>query len=527
MAPTVYAAVCVLLLSLIGCQSSPGSSEDTFEQMVGSAPGAAAESPSDADETDGLRRGALWYQLEVGSESVDVHVRLLEPPERTSFFLPGRWAGRSDFADNISIRGAIDDGGSVPFTIDRSNGRIDVESEAARWIQLNYSVKLREDVGHRWRFHPRFNAGVLFAYGPAFLVLPSDQISRKMRDIPIEVRTPSSWQVLSTWRHVDSSDSAAVQGASVHGFSAKSAAVLRDTFIAAGSELEVHQPLAPSGQSAMTIGFSPLVRLDHDKFSGRIAELIEAYRRRFGDLGPVTAFVQTVAADDNQRARGVGRRGGFVVEFPADQQLDDQAMLLLAHEAFHLWNGHHLTPKPSAERRTRWFKEGVTHYIALQMLYELGLFDREDVLGELSEAAKLYRRNPAARGQTSTSNDRARLPYDKGVLLAIALDATLLSETDGEVSLQDWVEHLLADLGEGDKRYDAGDLRDALVTVAGSANAESVELWDMYVAGSALLEPAQIFDTAGLHWLSGSDRPAPRLLPVRRDDSPFGSMFPR
>ncbi len=517
----------MLFCSPLGCQSSPDPSEDTFEQMVGSAPGSAEANASADDEAAGIRRGALWYQLEVRAQRVDVHVRLLEPPERTSFFLPGRWAGRSDFADNISIRGAIDDTGSVAFTIDRSNGRIDVESGGAQWVQLNYSVKLHGDVGRRWRFHPRFSGGVLFAYGPAFLVLPSDQISRKMRDIPIEVRTPSDWEVLSTWRHVESSHSAAVRGASVHGFSAESAAVLRDTFLAAGSELEIHRPLPPSGHSALAIGFSPLVNLDRDQFSGRIAELVEAYRRRFGDLGAVTAFVRTVAGDANQSARGVGRRGGFVVEFPAEQRLDDQALLLLAHEAFHLWNGHHLTPKPSAERRTRWFKEGVTHYIALQMLYDLGLFDREDVLRELSEAARLYRRNPAARDQKSTSTDRARLPYDKGVLLAVALDATLLSETDGEVGLQDWVEYLLARFGEDDRHYDAGDLRHALIAVAGSADALSVELWDAHVAGSKPLDPAQLFDTAGLHWLSGSDRPAPRLLPVKRDNSPFGAMFPR
>ncbi|WP_168210367.1 M61 family metallopeptidase [Persicimonas caeni] len=510
----------VLMVVLCGCQGGQKvADESTFERMVGSAPG----SPEAAPER---RRGALWYQIEANSTRLEVHVRLLDPPDRASFFLPGPWAGRTDFADNISIQGASSNDGPVPFTISRSDGRIDVESDDAEWIQLDYAVALRHQSDERARFHPRFADGVAFAYGPAFIVLPSEQISRQVSDIPIEVRAPSDWRLLATWQHIRSAQSQAVEGSSVHGFMAPTPGALRDAFVAAGADIELYRPESVSGDSQLTVGFAPAMEVDRQEYGERIAQLVRAYRQRFGDLGPATAFVRPLEEANPSRRRGVGRRGGFVVEVSETQPLDSKTLLLLAHEAFHLWNGHHLTPEPSAEQATRWFKEGVTHYLALKTLAELGLLSREEVLRELSRAGSYYQRNPAARRRKSSTADRARLPYDKGVLLAVALDATLLADSEGRVGLDDWVRHLIEQMGDAGNAYDAEDLRSTLVEVAGTSSSRAAKLWDEHVAGAKPLEPARVFERAGLHWLESSEQSKARLLPVKRDKSPFGHMFP-
>lgn len=512
-----------LLIALAGCQTGAPKADQTFEHFVGSAPD---NRPAPTPTHERARHGVLWYQIEVGPRRLLVHVRLLHPPARTSFFLPGQWAGRSDYAGDISIKGAHGPDGPLAFTISRSEGRIDVDSDGEHWVQLDYAVGLRRKAAKLERFHPRFFDDVLFAYGPAFLVLPSEQISSQVRDIPIEVRAPASWHMLATWKPVQTKASRAVPGTTVHGFLAATPGALRDAFVAAGPGVDIEHPATAEHTSSLTVGFDPAVSVDRAQFSARIAQLLAAYRERFGDVGPVSAYVRAIAGGSEER-RGVGRRGGFVVEIPADQPLDAQALLLLAHEAFHLWNGHYLTPKPSAERRTRWFKEGVTHYVAIKTLASLGLFSRADVLRELSRSASYYERNPAARAKPSSQTDRARLPYDRGVLLGVALDAMLLRDSGGRVGLEDWIARLLAERTRRGDFYDAAELRAALVGVSGSAKSAAVRMWDTHVAGAQPLDPAKIFNLAGLHWLDDGQQDNARLLPVKRANSPFPKMFPR
>lgn len=523
------------LMALPACQSSgPAPEDDPVEELVGSAParedgappsfGDAAGREAPGDEAE-VRRGVLWYRLELDEGNARVDVRLNEPPERTSFFLPGPWAGREDFDDNIRINGARGEEGSIPFVIERDERRIDIESRGGDYVELSYTVEL-DDGYNRERFHPQMRNGVVFAYGPTLLLLPSDQISRQVRDIPVEVHAPEDWRVLTTWERIEDHSSREVDGGHVWGFRADDAGALRDTFVAAGASLDVERPSKSDDEAPISVGFAPDVDADRARFGESISQVVDAYRDRFGDLGAVTVYVRQVADDRQRRARGVGRRGGFVVELPAEQTLDEHALLLLAHEAFHLWNGHYLAPAPKAEPETRWFKEGVTHYVALKMLAGSGDFTQGDVLDELARSARYYQQNRAARSQPASAAERARLPYDKGVLLAVGLDASLLRQSGGRLGVEDWLTHLIdrsESFGEG---YRSRDLREALVEVAGSNDAKAVEFWDAHVAGSGRLDLSELFRTAGLHWLEGARRERARLLPLDGDDTPFSAMFP-
>src|SRR5690606_1055382 len=160
-------------------------------------------------------------QLEVGPNRLTVHIRLLKPPRRTTFFLPAQWAGNADYADAIQIHGAQVPDGLAPYTIDRSSGRLEVESNRASWVQLDYSVALSTRADRFSRFHPRFAEQTFFAYGPAFLILPSAQIIDMIRDIPIEIHAPADWEILSTWSAQKRSPSKAAADTIVHGYLAE------------------------------------------------------------------------------------------------------------------------------------------------------------------------------------------------------------------------------------------------------------------------------------------------------------------
>lgn len=538
--------LCVLLVGggSAGCQLLGGAAQPDaaarFEQMVGQAPGEHASTS----------RGTLWYQLELGPNRLVVHIRLLKPPSQTTFFLPGPWAGSADYADAIQIHGARVPDGPVPYRVDRASGRIEVDSDQARWVQLDYSVGLRQRSDPSSRFHPRFVDQLFFAYGPAFLILPSAQLIDTIRDIPVEVHAPSDWQLLSTWSAHKRSPSKTSAGTTVHGYLAETPAALRDAFVVGGQHLVIES--LPEDTS-ITLGFDPRIQVNRDQFGAYITQILGVYRRRFGELGAVSAYMRRVVSEDAQEHLGVGRLGGFVLEIqerpaaahvPADDTaLDPQLLLLLAHEAFHMWNGHWLTPAPETEPSTRWFKEGFTHYMAIKTLAELGLFSHEQILAELDKSGEHYLRNPAAAaglGGGASAADRARLPYDRGVLLALAIDTFLLTHSGGRHSVHDWFGALMNNLAERHQPYRAGHLRAAFIASAeqaGASAAQAGEFWSEYVDARRPLEPETIFRRAGLHWLNppsqlpGSPgRHAPqqntrRLLRIKLANSPFEQLF--
>jgi predicted metalloprotease with PDZ domain len=167
--------------------------------------------------------------------------------------------------------------------------------------------------------------------------------------------------------------------------------------------------------------------------------------------------------------------------------------------------------------------------MAVKTLAELGLFSRDDVLRELSKSAAYYMRNPAARRATedrATPTDRARLPYDRGVLLALAIDTFLAEHSDGRIGVHDWIARLLQTMASRRQDYDLGHLRAAFIEVARSIDAPAPQFWSARVAGPAHLNPAQIFRRAGLHWLHSPQQNRSRLLPLKMPQSPFPRLFP-
>lgn len=561
------AFLCLLLIGWAGAGCSGFAASDTpdaparFEHMVGTAPGETSTTTTS---------GTLWYQLELAPHHLKVRIRLLQPPAHTTFFLPAQWAGHDDYARAIHINAARVPGGDAPYSVERNSGRIEVESNRADWVQLEYSVDLSNRSDRFGRFHPRFADQIFFAYGPAFLVLPSAQIIDSIRDIPIEIHAPSNWKILSTWSARKTAASKTTANTTIYGYLAQSPAALRDAFVVGGQKLIVDRrdssaqasptvltstktpnkrakddtrATRPSttNHSPVTLGFDRGTRIDRNALSQKTTQILGTYRRRFGDLGPVSAYIRHVATLGGQEHLGVGRHGGFVIEIrqstradtkPAGRALDPQILLLLAHEAFHMWNGHTLTPAPETEPKTRWFKEGFTHYMALKTLAELGLFEREDVLAELDKSGSHYLRNPAARSDSrrrTTAVDRARIPYDRGVLLALSIDTFLSDHSNGHLGVHDWFRALMSNLAERHQPYRAGHLRAAFIGVAeqsGMDATEAARFWQAQVDTSTPLDPKAIFKRAGLHWLNAAQQKRRRLLRLKLPNSPFERLFP-
>jgi predicted metalloprotease with PDZ domain len=495
MAPIFF----ILVLFVVACANPERAQEDA---LVG-------QPKSDVQRSPSSNSGALWYRLEVNDTHLEVHVRLYQPPDATRFFLPTSWGGRNDFASRISIAGARGPEGVRFMTIDRNEGRVEIASEGLPWVELHYRVDLRAPTSS---LHVSLQDGILSAYGPAFLVLPAQQILDRSRDIHVEFHTPANWEAISTWPEVEDRVTESLPSQRVRTFVAADGQGLRDAFLSSGAPLQAMQ-ISPT----IGMGFGPDLLGNHKVLADSIRRAVESYRRTYGDLGHVEVLVRTSAEAEKGSIGGLGRRGGFVLELPKTPATDPATELLIWHEALHLWNGHRVVPQPDDENRTRWFKEGITHYLALVNACHSRAIDERFVFEELARVADAYERNPARREGRGNDSDLARLPYDLGVLLGLAFDVATPKQ-QGNVSR--WLERLLSTSRVGDF-YNERDLMDALNDVTKSPAVRGI--WAQNVAQRHVVDSRQVLAAAGLHFLRGSDA-TPRVVAIDGETT-YKSIF--
>ncbi len=467
------------------------------------------------------RHGALWYRIEPGDDAINIRMRLLNPPPRATFFLPGLWAG-SDFDDLVRVNYARGPDRFLPMTLDRDEGRIDIDTDAVDWLDISYEIDTLSQRDEEHRFFPWMKEHSFFAYAPTILILPSAGIAQQLRDIPIEVHVPAQWAVTATWPIHQAPTTG--PGTFSVGYVADDIRSLRDAFIAGSRDWERLSVPLPQGE--LTVTFADQFELDSEQFVEAAATITAAYLQAFESYRKISAVIMDLPADAPQTLRGTGRRGGFVLEVPRSQPLDAELLLLLAHEAFHMWNGHHVVPDSDTSDNVQWFKEGMTHYIAIKTLARLGLIDGRAVRRELALAGQYYLHNPIIAGGDVRTIDHTRLPYDRGVLIGLALDLALLRHTDGQRSVEDWFALLLSpQFAEDARAYDLDTLENSFRILTDGFDPELTRLYRQLVHSDETIDVEALFYSFGLHYLeTGRERRA-RLLPIDEQATSFEILF--
>jgi predicted metalloprotease with PDZ domain len=124
--------------------------------------------------------------------------------------------------------------------------------------------------------------------------------------------------------------------------------------------------------------------------------------------------------------------------------------LLLAHEQFHLWNGGRYR-LADPQGLASWFSEGFTNFFARRLLLRAGVIDLADYVANLNDEITLYltsavRNEPARRAATDSRSDESRekLPYLRGDVVAVLLDAEIRARSQGARSLDDLMREAVA-----------------------------------------------------------------------------------
>ncbi len=465
-----------------------------------------AEQPAQSGGND----RQLWYRIELSEHSLRVRLRLLRPPEHAHFFVPTMSDTPSRLGERFHISYARGPDQRRSYRIHRRRGRIDVEAGEAPWIEIVYRVNIASSRPDGKLPPPYVSNGVLLAYAPTFLIVPSRHVARSIRQIPVEVHVPATWQMLSTWAQQSVQASNQHPDRRVYGFVPRDLQRLRDAYLAGGVNLDRRQ--VDEEERRIDIAFDPSYRASRNVTQKRIVEVVEYYRRRFGRLGPVAVYVQSRGPSREGRRRGTSRRGGFVVALPSDRPPGPRASLLIAHEAFHLWNGHALVPDPDRSEETRWFLEGVTQYVALKAVRRLGRIGLEEALDELAHSASAYLHNTTNRRGGATRLDRRRLPYDRGLLLGFAFDAALARTSGDQIGIETWFRTLLESQQQERATYDLDTLERALQRISRDQT-RPLDIWQSHIERERRLPPRAIFRSAGLKFTSEASKATLDPLP--------------
>lgn len=361
----------------------------------------------------GLNSGAeIWVAISAGR---DVPI-----PDPLVLVVPSRWAGSGDLRSDLGEIEVFDENGSsVAFREDAD--RVVIAHGGAQTVYLNYQVLPRaREVTVDSRFHAIGGSEVFFGYGRNIFVRPlhpgfyEGTVLLRFMVPQAESSWASTFGVFSDGEEIEGID---------YGH-------LMDAAFLAG---RIRVVADGSSTRTVTVAADPYFELMIDDALETIRTVVAQTVIAFGEPPFPTTIGLILHRPDREGAlTGSGRPGGFVVELGdgVDPTAAEFAELV-AHENLHRYLGFAIQFAPESELSMLWFKEGVTEYLATQLVVSAGFATYEWFLERIGRAATAYELNPWT-GRSNEDEEEywadselRRFPYDQGFLLALLLDIEL------------------------------------------------------------------------------------------------------
>ena len=312
-----------------------------------------------------------------------------------------------------------------------------IASRATRGdVEITYQAKPRA-VGPATRPGPLFDlraeAGGLNGAGLTFLALPETQTTYRIHlDWDLSAMPAGS---RGAWSFGD-------------GVADKvgPAELLANTYYAAGPLKRY--PEAASGPFALYWLSPP--SFDTTAVAERIQRLYGYMSGFFQDPGG--SYRVFVRKNPYRGGGGTALTRSFMFGYSADKTPTvDDLQGLLAHEMVHNW------PAMDGEHGdTAWYSEGAAEYYSIVLSYRAGLLTPDKFLEQMNGRAAGYYTNPlrplsnAEAGRRFWSDNRAQtIPYGRGIMYLVRVDAQIRSRSGGKRSLDDLVLAMLKLQREG------------------------------------------------------------------------------
>lgn len=241
-----------------------------------------------------------------------------------------------------------------------------------------------------------------------------------------------------------------------------------------------------------------------EAFARTVEAIVTAQNALWGDPGRPFFVPLAPLGDTGDRisSHGSGRSDGFSIASTTNLELAS-ATRTLAHEYMHTWISPEIGDLPRTdEALDYWLSEGFTDFYAARALLRSGLWSVDDYVRELNTVLLRYAVSPARTATAAqvmerfwTDRDHERMPYDRGHLMAIALDHRVRQATGGRLDLDDVMQAQRAAArrnGRGEGRVPAAALFPAVVRQTAGIDV-AAEIARHAVRGEPVLLPADAF----------------------------------
>ncbi|TAH37276.1 MAG: hypothetical protein EYC70_09890 [Planctomycetota bacterium] len=380
----------------------------------------------------------------------------------SEFGLRTGWGGvPDDGAWILEVRACDDTGRQLPVQA-LGQARYRVQHAPSAPLRLSWELAPLPDEGadHSNEYRPVVRPGLLHLIGSNGLLAPAWLPDDAPRDIAL------SWQGFAErgWRTLCSHGDAEVR------VQRPLSEFLQAVFV--GGDLQVEQRPAPGGRMLVAMpggGFS----FQAAELADACAGILQAERTFFGDSSQayylITALPMGKADPNSFSLGGTGLTDSFALFCQRGASLDpegntrDRILRVLAHELFHNWCGLEISPE-DPEREAYWFTEGFTDFYTGRMLRHAGLESEAERREWVNQLLASYWCSPVREQGNAAiaegfwkSAELGQLPYQRGAVAALSLDAEMRRVSDGRRTLDDGMRELLREARAGE-RFSTGEL---------------------------------------------------------------------
>lgn len=243
---------------------------------------------------------------------------------------------------------------------------------------------------------------------------------------------------------------------------------------------------------------------DQTAFADDMAKVVSAQRAFWNDLNEpyFVAYLPLTAKPSGSSNGGTGRGDGFVLYGTPNAALD-RIRWTLAHEHVHTWIPMRIGRRmDEPEARYYWLSEGFTEFYTARTMLRGGLVTPEQGVGYWAEGMARYEANPLRTAPAAriisdfwTDANAQRLPYQRGMLMALKWDDEIRKKTGGKADLDD----VVLRMRDHNAQFPAGQGPDLITGVVSAAwVVAQVDLRPdiaKYADGGAYVDlPEQLFD---------------------------------
>lgn len=255
---------------------------------------------------------------------------------------------------------------------------------------------------------------------------------------------------------------------------------LSESYFAVG-QMKSLPPLGAASNYTMYWFDEPPAGFNITKLASFTQQLFGHMRDFFRDADDTyRVFARRFPADGSSGAGAKTRSFMFPVqEGTAAHEVES----ILAHEMVHTWP--HAEATDDNYTSVEWYVEGTADYYSARLPFRYGMRTADQFLAQMNEFARAYYANPlinipldqSEEDHASDDGNAINLPYQRGNMFLVRMDALIRAKTDGTRSIDDVVQALLdrTRSRRGDK------LQDLLDLMAGELGPQALtEFHDMY-----------------------------------------------